>query len=350
MNSLSQTTYIDKCLTSFHQISEKLKPEIECKSEALMLILKKAELQNPWFSQQSLLHSLEYWTTQLSNHNLKQWINGYQFPAEPKGKNVGVIMAGNIPLVGFHDLICVLLSGNHAVVKMASTDSVLMRFMIDLIRESNMYFESAIKIENNFIGNIDAVIATGSNNSARYFEYYFRNKPLLLRKNRNSIAVLTGKETFDDLKELGKDIFSYYGLGCRNVTQLIVPEEYDFTLFFESIASYGDIIFHNKYANNYDYHRAIFLMNGDKIFDNNFLILKENQTIYSPIGVLHYMKYKNEEQLENHVNSHLQNIQCIVGNNHILKSWNTVNFGKSQQPSLSDYADGVDTLKFLLSL
>ena len=254
-------------------------------------------------------------------------------------------MAGNIPLVGFHDFLSVLLIGDHFVGKLSSNDNILLPFLAEELINIQPEFSNRIEFTKDRLPQFDKVIATGSNNTARYFEYYFKDKPHIIRKNRNSVAVLQGNETNEQLKALGEDIFQYFGLGCRNVSKLFVPKGYNFDVFFEAMYAYRDVINHHKYANNYDYNKAVYLMSSVKLLDNAFLLLKEDLNFSSPIGTLFYEFYSDEVQLQNRVKQEEENIQCIVGTH----KFSEVDFGKAQHPELTEYADGVDTIKFLIS-
>lgn len=303
--------------------------------------LKLAEIKNPWFNQENIAFCLTQWGKLLTNENLEKWANSYSYTNSPK--NVGIIMAGNIPLVGFHDLISVLISGHNAVVKTSSKDEVLIRWVLSYLKNYDNDFNQSIQLVEK-LQNVDAVIATGSNNTARYFEYYFRDIPHIIRKNRTSISVLDGTETSEELKNLAIDIFRYFGLGCRNVTKLYLPKNYNTDLVFEAFFDWSNIINHPKYANNYDYNRAIYLMAKESFLDNNFVILKPSSDLHSPIGVINYEFYTNLDEVKLILNEKEEEIQCIVGNNFPIK------FGKTQTPSLTDYADNIDTMKFLNSL
>lgn len=303
--------------------------------------LKSAEFQNPWFTQENLKFGLEQWGKLLTQENLNNWVKTYSTSSRPK--NIGIILAGNIPIVGFHDLLSVLLSGNNVVVKTSSKDQILMDFVLNYLIEFDEDLKNAIqKVER--IGNIDAVIATGSNNTSRYFEYYFKEIPHIIRKNRTSVAVLTGEESEEELKNLGQDIFRYFGLGCRNVTKLYLPNDFNTDLLFEAFYDWNPIINHTKYANNYDYNRAIYLMEQQPFLDNNFVMLKESSDLHSPIGVIHYAFYSNLDEVKKELEADAEKIQCVVGNDFAIQ------FGETQKPSLTDYADGVDTMEFLESL
>jgi hypothetical protein len=242
----------------------------------------------------------------------------------------------------------VLISGNKALVKLSDDDKILPKWLIEeLIRIAPEMVDFITISEDRLPKQYDAVIATGSNNTNRYFEYYFRKKPSLLRKNRSSIAIISGNESVDEMNKLGDDIFTYFGLGCRNVSKIYVPENFDLALFFEGIEHYNTMMQHHKYANNYNYHKAIFLLNLAPHLDNNFIVLKEDQSISSPLGTLFYERYQNIEALKNELQLKKEQIQCVIS---CLQIDGALPFGKAQVPELYDYADGVDTLKFLLAL
>lgn len=311
-------------------------------------VFHRAYVTNNWFTEEFVVKAVNAWADELTEHKLKIWLSDYDTFPTPAPKTVAIIMAGNIPMVGLHDLLSVLLCGHKAVVKLSDDDKVLMRWVIDALITINPEWESRIEITTERLPkNFDAVIATGSNNTNRYFEYYFKGKQSLLRKSRTSVAILTGNETPEDYEKLGADIFTYFGLGCRNVSKLYVPKDYDIALFYEGIASNYYHIDHHKYANNYTYHKAILLMNLTKHFDNNFLLLKPDDKIASPLGVMYYEEYNKLDEVKEIIDTHKSEIQCVVSKQPF---GNSVPFGKAQEPGLSDYADGVDTIKFLLEL
>ncbi|SNY99826.1 acyl-CoA reductase [Flagellimonas pacifica] len=310
-------------------------------------ILIRAEQKNGWFTYENLIFSLEQWVGQLTNENLTHWVANYPIDQERSSKTIGIVMAGNIPLVGFHDFLCVLLTGNKVLAKLSSNDTVLLPFLADCLIEYEPSLADKIQFIEGKFEHFDAVIATGSNNTSRYFEYYFGKKPNIIRKNRNAIAIITGEESNEELQDLGKDIFKYFGLGCRNVSKIYVPSDYDFDQFFNAIFTYQDIIHQNKYANNYDYNKAVYLMSEFKILDNGFLILKEDSSFASPIASLFYERYDSTQALKQQLKEREEDIQCIVSKGMFDGE---VAFGETQKPQLSDYADGVDTLKFLLEL
>jgi hypothetical protein len=309
--------------------------------------LNLAYIKNGWFTRDNALNMLDQIARQLNPESIGQWISRYDIQSRSP-LNIGIIMAGNIPLVGFNDLFCVLMSGHTAVVKLSSDDEILPRYVLDYLVKQNPAIHNFIKVSDARLKGIDAVIATGSNNSARYFQYYFGKYPNIIRKNRHSVAVLKGTEDASDLQALGSDIFTYFGLGCRSVSKLYVPFNYNFNLFFESIVQFGEVVNNKKYGNNYDYNRAVFLLNNEKFLDNNFLIVKEGLSIATPVSVLHFEYYSDINELEEKLNREQDNLQCIVSKGAWFK--NSLAFGNSQTPLLNDYADGIDTMQFLLEL
>ena len=310
------------------------------------LTIEKAHHHNQWFTPENTLLSLNAWANQLTEQNLNKWVSNYSINATTPRK-VGVIMASNIPLVGFHDMLTVLLSGHHALVKPGSDDEVLMKHVIEKLTELEPAFAERVTIVEK-LKEYDAVIATGSNNTARYFESYFKHKPNIIRKNRTSVAVLNGDETETDFKALGLDITRYFGLGCRNVTKLYVPQDFKIPTFLDAIQEYDYMGNHNKYYNNYVYHKAIFLMNQTEFLDNLFLNIKEDERLHAPIGCLYYERYNDITEVKNKLAAQADDLQCVVAKNSVVD--NAISFGKSQEPALWDYADNVDTMKFLLSL
>ena len=307
-------------------------------------IVARANHHNGWFTQDNITHSFREWSKVLSKEKLEAWVSKYD-TQQNQHKKVAIIMAGNIPLVGFHDFLSVLITGNTALVKLSSNDKLLLPLISEYLIHIDPSLKEKIEFSDNLGGNFDAVIATGSNNTARYFEYYFGKKPHIIRKNRNSVAILKGTESKKELQLLGEDIFRYYGLGCRSVSKLLVPHGYDFDSFYKAIYDYKDIINETKYANNYDYNKAVYLMSEFKFLDNGFLIVKEDESYASPIASVFYEHYDSESSLKEKLKKDTDKIQCIVGDNVI---GNTVPFGDTQKPELWDYADGVDTVEFLL--
>ena len=321
--------------------------ELLSKTEQFNNIFDKAEQQNSWFTRANVIFAFKSWSEALSENNVQQWLSQYQLPQTTSPKKILIIMAGNLPLVGFHDLLCVLVAGHKAIVKPSSDDRVLLPYLITQIRTFAPEWAEAVAFTDDKVTEYDAVIATGSDNTARYFEYYFGKKPHIIRKNRHSVAVLTGEETPEELQDLGKDIFLYYGLGCRSVSKLFVPQGYDFDLLFQAIYPYKDIIEEQKYANNYDYNKAVYLMSLYKLLENGFLLLKEDEHYGSPIATLFYEYYTNKEALKKKLATDREKIQCVVGHNFIDGE---IPFGQTQTPKLWDYADVLNTLMFLLLL
>ncbi len=305
-----------------------------------------AKVKNPWFSEQSMQFAIQEWATALQTDKLNDWIQAYsKLTDNPVPKKVGVIMAGNIPLVGFHDMLSVLISGHTFIGKLSSKDDILLKALVHILLKIEPRFESNIQFIDGFMKDMDAVIATGSNNSSRYFEYYFKKYPHIIRKNRHSIAILNGNESDDDLQALSKDIFLYFGLGCRNVSKLFLPKGFDTDRIFKNSLPFAHSINHNKYANNYTYNRSIYLMNLVPFLDNGFLILKEDSGMSSPISVVYYEFYDKIEDLLPRIRFDRDQIQCIVSNDTQIAD--ATRFGQTQLPQLNEYADDVDTLHFL---
>ncbi len=308
----------------------------------------KAEHQNNWFTPKNVANAFEALETEmLDKDKLKAFVEKYNFKDDEKSKIIGVLMAGNIPLVGFYDAICVFLSGHILWAKLSSQDEVLMKAILNKIIEIEPQTETYIKIVDR-LNNIEALIATGSDNTAMHFEQYFKHVPKIIRKNRSSVAVLTGKETNQSLEQLGTDIFSYYGLGCRNVSKFYIPKDFKPDSFYEAIEPMGEVMKHHKYKNNYDYNRSVLLVNGTLHFDNGFLMLQPSEQFVSPISVIFTEEYSNNQDLQQKLNSHQEKTQCIVSENAWLSG--SFAFGTAQKPSLTDFADGVDVLQFLLDI
>lgn len=309
--------------------------------------IAQAYNKNRWFDENHTKMAIQYWSKQLTTEKLNQWADKEGITDNTTPKNIGIIAAGNIPLVGLHDVLSVLLTGNTAKVKLSSDDEVLMKFFVNELIKANPLLGNAIEVVEK-IESIDAVIATGSNNTARYFEYYFGKYPHIIRKNRNSIAVLTGNESPETIKKIGSDILSYFGKGCRNITQLWLPKTYDLVSFLDNLQDNIEIVNHNKYANNYHYHKAILLMNKDVHLDTGYMLLKEDRKIYSPIGMINYTYYDNMAEVKEFLAQNAENIQCIVSESDSLPE--AIAAGETQNPSLWDYADGVNTVAFLKNL
>ncbi|MCK0191165.1 acyl-CoA reductase [Arenibacter sp. F20364] len=307
-------------------------------------ILVLAGHHNGWFTPENILYSLESWAELLTLSELESWLSDYDL-TKNKPKTVALIMAGNIPLVGFHDFLSALITGNRVMVKLSSNDKILLPFIAQYLIGMEPLLKDQISFVEGKLEDFDVVIATGSDNTSRYFEHYFGSKPNIIRRNRNSVAILNGKETNDELAALGEDIFRYYGLGCRSVSKLFVPRNYNFDALFKALYPFNTIIEQHKYANNYDYNKAVYLMSLFKILENGFLMLKEDESYASPIATVFYEFYDSLEELKIRLSNEKEKIQCIVANGFMVDE---VPFGHTQKPSLADYADNIDTVDFLL--
>lgn len=316
---------------------------------ALLNVINSEHHYNPWFTPESVMQAIKAIGSILNEHDLTAWLNRYPDAGNGQGRRVGLILAGNIPLVGFHDVLCVIATGNKALIKASAQDSRLIRQVLQLLVDIEPAFADSFSFVDR-LENFDAVIATGSNNSSRYFEYYFGKVPNIIRKNRNSVAVLSGAETDEQLHRIGHDIFDYFGLGCRNVSKLYVPEGYEFRIFFEAIESYKAIIHHHKYNNNYDYNKSIYLVNRNEHLDNGFLLLKQDENLASPLAVLFFEYYSTVSAINERLAIEKENMQCVVSALPLTGVNQLVDFGQSQQPALWDYADGIDTMEFLSNL
>lgn len=309
--------------------------------------LKLAQEANTWFTKGNLAFTFKNWAEALSIDSINHWLDRYTVPNDCSHKQVAIVMAGNIPLVGFHDLLSVLLSGHRVLVKNASKDKHLLPWLAKYLEVVQPEFKGRITFTDEKPESFDAIIATGSGNTARYFEYYFGKYPHIIRKNRNSVAVLTGNESEEQLAALGEDIFRYFGLGCRNVSKLFVPKDYDFDLLFKAVYDWGHLMENKKYMNNYDYNKAVYMMSLFPITENGFLMLREEQSYASPIATLFYEYYEDISQIKERLHRDEAQVQCIVADGFLADE---VAFGQTQSPKLWDYADQVDTMEFLLKI
>ncbi|MCB0792151.1 MAG: acyl-CoA reductase [Flavobacteriales bacterium] len=308
-------------------------------------VVRNAHTLNGWFVEEEVRHALGGLSEMLAADRVDRWLQAYPTLAEGPAVSrlVGVVMAGNVPFVGFHDLLCVLLSGHRARVKCSAQDAgltpALLRMAVAFLPE----LTERVAIVQDKLGRVDALIATGSDNTARYFHHYFADVPRIVRRNRVSVALLDGTETDAELAALGEDIFRYFGLGCRNVSKIFVPHDLDLDRFFKAIYPWNAIIHHAKYANNYDYHRALWLLEGQAFLENGFLLLKEEKALTSPVGSVYYERYRDAKEVEETLVALTASVQCRVGHGHVP-------FGRAQYPGPESYADGVDTLAFLKGL
>lgn len=304
---------------------------------------------NNWFTRDNIRNAFSGITLMLQKENLEKWAETYN--CQPQStKTIGVVMAGNIPMVGFHDYLCVLMSGHRLQAKLSSQDKVLPKYVHHLLCEINTAFEEMVVFTEAQLHNFDAIIATGSDNTARYFKHYFSAYPHIIRKNRSSIALLTGKETDIQYTGLGHDIFDYYGLGCRNISKVLVPQDYDFTPLLDNLTTFNYVSENHKYNNNYDYNKSIYLVNRIPHLDSGFLLVKEDENNVSPISVLFYERYHTKDDVMKYINEQATKIQCIVGDAHYWSDIDTVDFGHSQRPKIDEYADGTDSMLFLTNL
>ncbi len=312
---------------------------------SLQQTIESAQNRNAWFTPSHTRKAVRAIGKNLTADGLGRWLAPYPFDGETE-KTVGTILAGNIPLVGFHDILCALCAGFHVNVKPAADDSGLTAHVLERLCALAPHFSHKLAIVDK-LSDFDLVIATGSDNSARYFNYYFGSKPHIIRKNRNSVAVIDGRESAEELRLLGHDIFDYFGLGCRSVSKLFVPEGYDMPTFFAGIEAFHPVSHHYKYSNNYDYNKSIYLINGDLHHDNGFLLVKPDQRTASPLAVLHAETYDDPDSLATRLEALAPQLQCVVSTLPLAIRTPIVGFGQSQEPALDDYADGVNTLDFL---
>lgn len=335
-----------KHIITFSKLGDFITQNLE--TDVLKSLYWSARNENGWFTEDNVRLAIENIAKiYLNKEALEKFALKYALNENVNPKKIGIVMAGNIPAVGFHDLLCVILSGNVALLKLSSSDTATMLFLINKLYEFDPELKNLIIIAQR-LNDADALIATGSDNTAKHFEYYFASKPRIIRRNRTSVAVLTGNETRAELADLGNDIFQYFGLGCRNVSKLYVPVGYTFDKFYESIEYWSTIRLHHKYNNNYDYNKSIYLVNRIPHLDNGFLILKEDDALVSPISVCFYETYENDSHLEQLLAESAEKIQCIVSSD--TRFENSFRFGEAQIPKLEDFADGVDTMEFLMNL
>ena len=331
---------LNERIDAFSQLGTRIR---ELPSAEHQNLAEKAAAQNPWFSPENVKRALDGIEKFLSEPALIRWTSSYALP-QNQIKTVGVAMAGNIPLVGFHDYLSVLISGHRIQIKLSTQDQVLLPYLNNLLLDIEPRFDPFITLADRLHG-YQMAIATGSNNTARYFNHYFKSVPHLIRKNRSSCAILMGEESAKEIENLGNDVFTYFGLGCRNVSKLYVPEDYDFIPLLRTWEKYMPVRDHNKYTNNYQYQRTIHLMNQKHFYDNGAVLLIEDERLVSPIATVFYEKYTDQEDLKARLSRQKGNIQCVVSAQGWFKG--SIEFGKTQQPELWDYADGADTLQFL---
>lgn len=341
-------------IRSFEILGEKLRRYQENSTEAdlasLVAASRKSSMSNPWFTPAFISLALNNLGKLLTLENLNRWVSVYTTKLEREAApgKIGVVMAGNIPAVGFHDFLCVLITGNTLVAKLSSSDEHLLPAMAGILSEQIPEWKDSIFFTSGKLGEFDAIIATGSTNTSRYFEYYFGKYPHIIRKSRNSIAVLNGTENESDLQNLADDIMLFFGMGCRSISKIYVPSGYDFSRLFKALDKYGSYIHHHKYCNNYEYGKSIFMVGQIPFTDTGYLLLKEDKSISSRIAVLHYEYYENQTDVVESIQQAGDSVQCVISN--IILPINTLHPGEGQTPALWDYADQTDTMEFLLSL
>ncbi|MBP1644833.1 MAG: acyl-CoA reductase [Bacteroidetes bacterium] len=323
-----------------------LAPFLNCPNEKLNVAIDLSVKENPWFDRDSVCLALKALAKWFNKEVLEEFCDRYDFTDNPK--TVAVICAGNIPSVNFHDLLCVLLSGNRALLKLSSLDNRLIPAIVDKLVEIEPLIRDKVLFAEGKIEGFDAVIATGSNNTSRYFNYYFSKYPHIIRHSRSSIAVIGDRDI--DFKGLMADVLTHKGMGCRNISKLFVPRGFDFMPLVEASKDYAFLMDHNKYRNNYDYHKAIFIMNNVAFVDSGVMLMMENKDLFTPVSVLNYEFYDNLKSVEDMVEMDKDNIQCVVSDIEFVGGMKTIGFGKAQQPEIYDYADNVDTMLFLNSL
>jgi len=332
------------------EIMSALGAEIKKKPDWLAQAVQTAYHHNKWFTVENSWSALTAIAEHfLSEEKLTSWVSKYEIKDVVDQQKVGLVLAGNIPLVGFHDMLCVFISGHQGLIKTSSKDDILIKALFGFLEGHAPEVSTAITLVDKLKG-FDAVIATGSNNSATYFEEYFGKYPNIIRKNRNAVAVLSGNETDDELTELGQDIFKYFGLGCRNVSKLYVPQGYKFDRLLGILhEEHKDLANHDKYRNNFDYNNSLFLLNGVQYLMSGSVIITESDDIASRIATMHYAQYQSTEDLAHELQDRNEEIQCVISGT-ALPGIDTYGFGQAQKPSLTDYADGVDTMEFLVNL
>jgi len=343
---------LNERIESFKKLGEILRQYPNKKTNKVDIILRaaarRAEVENPWFTQDQICKSLNAIGESLQDKKINTWLEPYihRIKSSINSQTVGIVMAGNIPAVGFHDFLCVLISGNAMIGKLSSQDAQLLPALGSILNETNKEWESTISWTTDKLTSFDSLIATGNNNSARYFDYYFRNHPHLIRKNRTGIAIITGNESKAELDGIANDIMLYFGLGCRNVSKIFIPENYDFTRLLQALNVYSHYSQHNKYRNNYEFRKSCFLLNNISFIDSGFLLLIQSASLTSPVAVVNFEFYSRINEIQAFINKEMESIQCIVCNfnlpvPHVLP-------GMTQKPELWEYPDGVDTMDFLL--
>lgn len=330
----------------------RLKAALEEKSTSLTEVVRQAEAENRWFTQEYQWQALSYWAKQLEEDKLTKWLASYPIDKERPQKTIALILAGNIPLVGFHDLLCVLASGHRVQVKLSGQDKRLLPFLVDLLAEQSPSWADRVEFTEERLEGYDGVIATGSNNTSRYFDFYFKDKPKIIRKNRHSVAVLSGTETEQELHDLSRDLLDYFGLGCRSVSKIWLPRSYNFENLAKALEAFNGHLEHNKFSNNFHYHRTVFLMNQIPFREIGPLLFLEKASNASALSTLHFEYYEQFSEVNQRLKEERGSLQCIACTASVAKEIESesVLLGQTQNPRLNAYADGIDTLDFLTTL
>lgn len=340
---------IEERISSFIRFGRKISLLLSTHDHALADVMQQAFAANAWFTIENQQYALDRIASMLEEDAIRNWAASYDIPQRTHPFKVGVVMAGNIPLVNFHDFLSVLITGHVFVGKLSTTDAILLPFMAKLLVEDDNRWADFVLFTDAKLSNMDAVIATGSDNTSRYFEYYFSKYPHIIRRNRTSVGFLTSSETTESIALIGNDVFRYFGLGCRNVSKIYVPDSYDITQLFEAFSCHQYIINHHKYHNNYDYQKAINLINKFPFYDSGWMLMKYSDDLFSPVSMLYIESYNDTNELISKILSVADKIQCVVGEGQ-LEGISVIRPGESQSPSLTDYPDGVDVVQFLLNL
>jgi hypothetical protein len=336
---MNRSNWVD----DFINLGENLTRFLEKPDENLLIKISEV---NPWFIRSYVLNALTGILKYLHPGNINNWLSNYNIK-RIKVKNIGIIMAGNVPLAGFHDLLCVLITGNNAIIRPSHSDTLLIELIITELQNINPFMRNRIILRTDLSG-VDAIIATGSDNSARYFKYYFNSIPKLIRANRSSCCIIDGLETLDEVTALSDDVFLYFGLGCRNVTKIYLPVKSGLHSLIKGFSKYSWITEHKKYLNNYMHNRSLASLRFQSFTDSGYFLFVENNSIVSPVGMIYYETYSDHNDLKIKLAAHQNKIQCIVCHSEILPQ--SVRFGEAQFPHLWDYSDGIDTLDFLNNL
>jgi len=329
-----------------------------------MAVAKRCAYENPWFTVENIqLATRSIANAYLSEPHLRKWMDHYKLGAIPLPKNVALVLSGQTPLEGFHDVLCVFVMGHYSQIKLADSDKYLLPYLVKLMKEKDeasrredrdmfaKYFEFVERLKD-----FDAVIAANSNKkSDRYFKTYFGKYPHIIRQQKNGVAILEGKETSEDLKALAKDVFQYFGLSNRSVAKLYVPKDYDFQLLLEVFHQHNKLVLNSKYKNNFDYNTALLMMNSVPYLSNGAIVLKEDTAFQSRIATLHYEFYTDKKVLVNTLLESEDAIACVVSIQDLPKGLEekeivTIPFGTAHELDLMNYGDGVDTMDFLLTL